>query len=89
VPTRARNSSLASLAEKPNSPFTPGEPVPVELFVGRQAQIEEVFRYARQASSGRVESVLLCAERGRGAYRFVNRIYPLYMYLHKAVRRNR
>jgi len=66
VPTRARNSSLASLAEKPNSPFTPGEPVPVELFVGRQAQIEEVFRYARQASSGRVESVFLCAERGMG-----------------------
>jgi len=52
--------------EKDYSPFTPGNPVPVELFVGRSAQITELRRYARQAAAGRMENVFLSGERGIG-----------------------
>lgn len=51
---------------KENSPFTPGNPAPVELFVGRVEQIEEILRYVRQTSSGRQENVFLAGERGIG-----------------------
>ena len=51
---------------KENSPFTPGNPVPVELFVGRAEQIEEIRRYARQACTGRMENVFLTGDRGIG-----------------------
>lgn len=42
---------------KENSPFTPGSPVPVELFVGRSEQIEELVRYVGQISLGKQENV--------------------------------
>ena len=51
---------------KENSPFTPGSPVPVELFVGRSEQIEEILRYVRQAASGKQENVFLTGDRGIG-----------------------
>ena len=51
---------------KESSPFTPGSPVPVELFVGRRAQIKELIRYARQSSNGRQEHVFLIGDRGIG-----------------------
>ncbi len=51
---------------KENSPFTPGNPAPVELFVGRVKQIEEILRYVRQTASGRQENVFLAGERGIG-----------------------
>ncbi|MEA1944750.1 MAG: BREX system ATP-binding domain-containing protein [Euryarchaeota archaeon] len=51
---------------KENSPFTPGNPAPVELFVGRVEQIEEILRYVRQTASGRQENVFLAGERGIG-----------------------
>jgi len=51
---------------KENSPFTPGNPVPVELFVGRSEQIEELIRYVNQTSSGRAENVFLAGDRGIG-----------------------
>jgi len=57
---------------KENSPFTPGSPVPVELFVGRVKEIEEVLRYLRQSSSGRQENVFLSGERGIGKSSFVD-----------------
>jgi AAA+ ATPase superfamily predicted ATPase len=62
---------------KENSPFTPGNPVPVELFVGRAEQIEEIKRYAGQTCSGRLENVFLSGERGIGKSslaRFVNEL---------------
>ena len=34
--------------EKEYSPFTPGSPVPVDLFVGRSGQIKEVIRYINE-----------------------------------------
>jgi hypothetical protein len=51
---------------KTESPFTPGRPAPVELFVGRQAQLAECQRYLRQAVAGHFESIFLAAERGLG-----------------------
>lgn len=55
---------------KENSPFTPGNPVPVELFVGRSGRIEEVTRYIRQSLSGRQENVFLVGDRGIGKSSF-------------------
>ncbi|MBN2316899.1 MAG: AAA family ATPase [Sedimentisphaerales bacterium] len=52
--------------DKERSPFTPGNPVPVELFVGRAQQIQELIRFARQASSGKQENVFLAGDRGIG-----------------------
>jgi len=51
---------------KENSPFTPGNPVPVELFVGRIEKIKEVIRYVKQTSSGKQENVFLTGDRGIG-----------------------
>ena len=48
------------------SPFTPGNPAPVELFVGRVEQIREILRYVGQTNSGRQENVFLAGERGIG-----------------------
>jgi len=56
----------APLRMKEGSPFTPGIPVPAELFVGRAAEIEKIRRYARQACSGRLENVFLTGDRGIG-----------------------
>ena len=41
---------------KENSPFTPGSPVPVELFVGRLDQIKEIIRYVGQIPYGKQEN---------------------------------
>ncbi len=51
---------------KENSPFTPGNPVPIELFVGRTNQINEILRYVKQTSFGKQENVFLAGERGIG-----------------------
>ncbi len=52
---------------KEYSPFTPGYPVPVELFVGRAKQIEEIIKYVRQTSTtGKPENVFLIGRRGIG-----------------------
>lgn len=51
---------------KENSPFTPGSPVPIELFVGRAEQIEELIRYVGQIPSGKQENVFLAGDRGIG-----------------------
>ncbi len=49
---------------KENSPFTPGNPAPVELFVGRVEQIEEILKYVRQTAAGRQENVFLVRRTG-------------------------
>jgi len=51
---------------KESSPFTPGSPVPVELFVGRSKQIKEILRYVEQTKYGKQENVFLSGERGIG-----------------------
>ena len=51
---------------KERSPFTPGNPVPYELFVGRADKIEELIRYVRQIQFGRQENIFLEGDRGIG-----------------------
>jgi AAA+ ATPase superfamily predicted ATPase len=48
------------------SPFTPGIPVPVELFVGRKSQIEEILQYVERSKKGKQENIFLTGERGIG-----------------------
>jgi len=55
---------------KDRSPFTPGNPVPVELFVGRTAQLEEILRNVKQARTGKQENIFLAGERGIGKSSF-------------------
>ncbi len=52
--------------EKESSPFTPGSPVPVELFVGRAEQVRDLMRYVGRAATGRQENVFLAGDRGIG-----------------------
>ena len=51
---------------KEYSPFTPGSPVPVELFVGRLQQIEEIIRYIKHTLTGKQENIFLAGDRGIG-----------------------
>lgn len=48
------------------SPFSPGRPVPVEFFVGRQKEIERLQRIVRDSLTGRTEAVFISGERGIG-----------------------
>jgi len=52
---------------KAKSPFYPGQPVPVELFVGRKEQIDRVLgRGAAQAAAGKPVSFFIQGEYGIG-----------------------
>lgn len=51
---------------KEYSPFTPGSPVPVELFVGRAEQIEEIIRHVDRTVAGKQESSFVLGDRGIG-----------------------
>ncbi len=61
---------MALISQKPDSPFTPGTPVPPELFVGRKQQLEEAAGYMERAASGRLENLFLVGERGIGKSSF-------------------
>ena len=52
------------------NPFTPGSPVPPDLFVGRTQQLQEVTRYIDQAVAGRLQNVFLSGDRGMGKSSF-------------------
>lgn len=51
---------------KEKSPFTPGSPVPYELFVGRAEQIQELIRLVEQTALGKQENIFLAGDRGIG-----------------------
>lgn len=51
---------------KEYSPFTPGNPVPKELFVGREKQLGDIVKYAKQTIFGKLENVFLSGDRGIG-----------------------
>jgi hypothetical protein len=51
---------------KDYSPFTPGQPVPVEFFVGRQPLVEALAAKARASVDGRVQIAFVSGERGIG-----------------------
>ncbi len=54
------------MINRDNSPFTPGNPAPIEFFVGRAQQIEELTRYINQTLSGKQENVFLIGDRRIG-----------------------
>ena len=49
-----------------SSPFTPGQPVPIEFFVGRVAEIEQLRSLVRAALKGRFKIGFVTGERGIG-----------------------
>lgn len=48
------------------SPFTPGQPVALELFVGRQEEIRRLARSAEAAAHGQLQTLFIVGERGIG-----------------------
>lgn len=52
--------------QKDYSPFTPGQPVDPQFFVGRKEQVERLIQRAQSALAGRVEIVFVSGERGIG-----------------------
>ena len=68
---------MPKVGPKEVSPFTPGSPVPVELFAGRAQQIQEVDNYLKQATSGRQENVFLTGDRGIGKSSFASIVRQL------------
>ena len=63
---------MATTVSKDASPFTPGSPVPAELFAGRTQQVQEVDNYLKQTASGRQENVFLTGDRGIGKSSFAS-----------------
>jgi len=55
-----------NLERKGQSPFYPGQPVPVELFVGRAREIARIRRAAVQVAGGKPQSTFICGEYGIG-----------------------
>jgi AAA ATPase domain len=61
------SNDVNSVESKGRSPFFPDQPVPVELFVGRSAQIEHIMtRGVGQVAQGKPVSVFLEGEYGIG-----------------------
>ncbi len=52
--------------EKGQSPFYPGLPVPVDLFVGRKTEIQRISRAASQVASGKPQAIFIMGEYGIG-----------------------
>ena len=53
--------------DKPDSPFTPGRPVPVDFFVGRKKQVEEISNYMGLSfRKQQMENILIYGDRGIG-----------------------
>lgn len=52
---------------KEYSPFTPGVPVPLEFFVGRASELQEIIQHAGKSASGSsLERVFVSGDRGIG-----------------------
>jgi len=51
---------------KSKSPFYPGQPVPVDLFVGRDEEISRINRALMQVSAGKPQAVFVTGEYGIG-----------------------
>lgn len=57
---------MANGTPKEYSPFTPGQPVPVDFFVGRIGEVTRLRDAVREAATGRLRTVFLSGERGIG-----------------------
>ncbi|HKS80061.1 MAG TPA: ATP-binding protein [Candidatus Acidoferrales bacterium] len=53
-------------SQKEKSPFYPGQPVPVELFVGREAEVGKITRGLSQVKAGKPQYVFVTGEYGIG-----------------------
>jgi hypothetical protein len=63
----AASNDINAIESKGRSPFYPDQPVPVELFVGRSAQIDHIMsRAVAQVAQGKPVSVFLEGEYGIG-----------------------
>lgn len=51
---------------KDRSPFYPGQPVPIDLFIGRQEEIDKILRAAKQVELGKPQAIFLTGEYGIG-----------------------
>ena len=51
---------------KEYSPFTPGQPVPIEFFVGRVEEVQRLKTAVGEAATGRLRVAFLSGERGIG-----------------------
>jgi predicted CopG family antitoxin len=58
------------MASAENNPFTPGRTVPVEFFVGRLKQIEDVRYSIGRSAQGKQENIFLTGPRGMGKSSF-------------------
>ncbi len=65
--------------DRGTSPFTPGNPVHVEFFVGRSKQIEKILTYVDQTVSGKLENVFLVGDRAIGKTSLASLICSLVM----------
>ena len=54
------------MPKETSSPFTPGQPVSVEAFVGREEELRLLDRKAARVADGNLEVVFLSGERGIG-----------------------
>jgi len=59
-------ASTANTQPKENSPFTPGQPAPPEIFTGRVEEIRRLKQSIMQTSAGKAQAVFVCGERGLG-----------------------
>lgn len=55
-----------SIERKGQSPFYPGQPVPIDLFVGRSKEIERITRAALQVAGGKPQAIFITGEYGIG-----------------------
>lgn len=51
---------------KDYSPFTPGQPVPLEFFVGRSAEVNKVITSVKASTADRLQVLFITGERGIG-----------------------
>ncbi|MEW6201646.1 MAG: ATP-binding protein [bacterium] len=52
--------------EKEQSPFTPGIPVPPDLFVGREEELSLITRSMKEVLNGKQKNIFITGERGIG-----------------------
>ena len=57
---------MASIPLRGRSPFYPGQPVPVELFVGRKEEIDRINRALSQVALGKPGAIFITGEYGIG-----------------------
>lgn len=55
-----------SIVNKGRSPFYPGQPVPVEFFIGRKTEIQRIARGINQVELGKPQAIFLTGEYGIG-----------------------